>query len=87
MDIENRTGYETRVTNLGHLQRGGNPTAFDRILATRLGVAAVDLLHEGKFGNMVCMREGIITAIPMDKALKEQKPMDTELYELSKLFY
>jgi len=86
-EIENRTGYETRVTNLGHLQRGGNPTAFDRILATRLGVAAVDLLHEGKFGNMVCMREGIITAIPMDKALKEQKPMDTELYELSKLFY
>jgi len=50
-------------------------------------VAAVDLLHEGKFGNMVCMREGIITAIPMEKALKEQKPMDTELCELSKLFY
>jgi 6-phosphofructokinase 1 len=86
-EIENRTGYETRVTNLGHLQRGGNPTAFDRILATRLGATAVDLLHEGKFGNMVCMREGKITAIPMDKALKEQKPMDTELYELSKLFY
>jgi 6-phosphofructokinase 1 len=86
-EIENRTGYETRVTNLGHLQRGGNPTAFDRILATRLGAAAVDLLHEGKFGNMVCMREGKITSIPMDKALKEQKPMDSELYELSKLFY
>lgn len=86
-EIEKRTGYETRVTVLGHLQRGGKPTAFDRILATRLGVTAVDLVHEGKFDHMVCMNGNAIISVPLEKALGEQKPIDVELYKLSKLFY
>ncbi|MBC7334093.1 MAG: 6-phosphofructokinase [Actinobacteria bacterium] len=86
-EIEKRTGYETRVTILGHLQRGGKPTAFDRILATRLGVAAVDLVYEGKFDCMVCMNKNTIISVPLEKALSEQKSMDMELYKLSKLFY
>jgi phosphofructokinase-like protein len=86
-EIEKRTGYGTRVVILGHLQRGGRPTAFDRIIATRLGVKAVELIHEGKFGEMAVMENGRITSVPLEKAIKEQKPLDLELYELSKLFY
>ncbi len=86
-EIEKRTGYSTRTTILGHLQRGGMPTAFDRILATRLGVKAVDLVHDNDFGKMVCFKEYKIITVPLSEALKEQKPMDLELYELSKLFY
>ena len=86
-EVEKRTGYETRVTILGHLQRGGKPTAFDRIVATRLGVAAVDLVHEGKFDNMVCIKNEKVIAVPIEEALKEQKPMNFDLYELSKIFY
>lgn len=86
-EIEKRTGYETRVTILGHLQRGGKPTAFDRILGTRLGVSAVELLHEGKFDHMVCMQKNSIISVPLEDTLKEEKPMDIELYRLAKLFY
>ncbi len=86
-EIEKRTGYETRVTILGHLQRGGKPTAFDRIVATRLGVGAVDLVHQGKFNNMVCIKNEKVTAVPIAEALKGQKPMNFDLYELSKIFY
>jgi len=86
-EIEKRTGYETRITVLGHVQRGGKPTAFDRILATRLGAKAVDLVHEGDFGKMACFKDNKIIAVPIEDALKEQKPMDMDLYELSKLFY
>lgn len=86
-EIEKRTGYETRVTILGHLQRGGKPTAFDRIVATRLGVAAVDLVHQGKFDNMVCIKNEEVIAVPIAEALKGQKPMNFDLYELAKIFY
>ena len=86
-ELEKRTGFECRVTVLGHLQRGGKPTAFDRLLGTRLGATAVDFIHEGKFGNLVVMNNGKITAVPLEKALTERKPMDLDLYELSKLFY
>ena len=84
-EIEKRTGYETRAVILSHLQRGGRPTAFDRIIATRLGAKAVELVHEGKFGEMVVMENGKITSVPLEKAIKEEKPLDQELYELSKL--
>lgn len=86
-EIEKRTGYGTRVTILGHLQRGGRPSAFDRIVATRLGVKAVELVHEGQFGQMVVVENGAITSVPLEKAIKEEKPMDQELYELSKLLH
>jgi ATP-dependent phosphofructokinase / diphosphate-dependent phosphofructokinase len=86
-ELAKRIGIECRVTVLGHLQRGGKPTAFDRLLGTRLGVAAVDLISEGKFGNLVVYNNGKITAVPLEKALTEKKPMDLDLYELSKLFY
>lgn len=86
-EIEKRTGYGARVTILGHLQRGGRPSAFDRIVATRLGVKAVELVHEGQFGQMAVMENGAITSVPLEKAIKEEKPMDQELYELSKLLH
>lgn len=86
-EIEKRTGYGTRVVILGHLQRGGRPSAFDRIVATRLGAKAVELIHEGQFGQMAVMENGAITSVPLEKAIKEEKPMDQELYELSKLLH
>ena len=86
-EIEKRTGYETRVTILGHLQRGGRPTAFDRVLATRIGIKAVELIHDGKFDSMVCFEGNIIKSEPMEKVLSDNKPMDLDLYEMSRIFY
>lgn len=86
-EIEKRTGYETRSTNLGHLQRGGTSTAFDRVVSTRLGVKAVELVSEGKFGVMAVIKDGAITSVPLEKAIKEEKPMDDELYGISKLLH
>jgi len=86
-EIEKRTGYGTRVVILGHLQRGGKPTAFDRIVATRLGVKAVEMIHEGKFSEMAVIENGMVTSVSLEKAINEDKPLDRELYELSKLLY
>ena len=85
-EIERRTGYETRVTVLGHLQRGGKPTAFDRILATRIGIKSVELINEKKFDYMVCFEGNHIGAEPMEKVLSQYKEMDLELYEIAKIF-
>ncbi len=88
--IRNRlkeAGYETRDVILGHLQRGGKPTAFDRILALKLGAVAVDLVKEEKFNRMVVLRGTKIMDIPIEEAVKQIKYVDKELYELSKLFY
>ena len=63
-EIEKRTGYETRVTILGHVQRGGTPTAFDRVLSTRFGIAAIDAVHDGDFGTMVALRADQIVRVP-----------------------
>ncbi len=60
-EIESRTGFETRAVVLGHIQRGGSPTAFDRMLATRYGIGAIDLVHQGKFGRMVALKGNDIT--------------------------
>ena len=65
-EIENRTGYETRVSALGHVQRGGSPTAFDRVLATRYGCFAADLVHEGNFGQMASLRGVEIVGVPLE---------------------
>ncbi|MHB1376440.1 MAG: 6-phosphofructokinase [Candidatus Humimicrobiaceae bacterium] len=86
-EIEKRTGYETRVTILGHLQRGGRPTAFDRVLATRTGIKAVELIHEGQFDFMVCFEGNTTKSVPMEKVLSESKSMDLDLYDMSRIFY
>ncbi len=63
--IEARTGFETRMTILGHVQRGGTPTAFDRVLATRFGIAAIDAVHDGAFGTMMALQAGEIVRVPL----------------------
>jgi phosphofructokinase-like protein len=78
--IEERTGFETRVTILGHLQRGGTPTAFDRVLATRFGVAAIDAVHDGGAGQMVALQAGQIVRIPLAEAVESLKTVDPQLY-------
>ncbi|RJP65500.1 MAG: ATP-dependent 6-phosphofructokinase [Candidatus Abyssobacteria bacterium SURF_17] len=79
--IEQMTGVETRVTILGHVQRGGSPTAFDRILATKYGVGAVELIEKKQFGQMVCLRGNDIQSVPIAEAVGKLKlvPTDSEL--------
>jgi len=79
-EIEKRTGFETRVTILGHVQRGGTPTAFDRILATRFGIAAIDAAHDGAFGQMVALQGGKIVRVPVADAVGKLKTVDPELF-------
>ena len=86
-EIEQRTGFETRVTILGHVQRGGTPVAFDRVLATRFGVAAMDAVAGGRFGMMVALRGTEIVEVPLAQALAEPKLLDPELYETAELFF
>jgi len=85
--IEERTGYESRMTILGHVQRGGTPTAFDRVLATRFGVAAVDATREGDFGRMVALHGTEIVRVPLDEALREPKLLDPDLYATAEVFF
>ena len=86
-EIERRTGFETRATVLGHIQRGGTPTAYDRVLGTRYGVKAVDLIAEGKTGMMVSLQGTKITAMPICEALTKLKLVDPELVETAAIFY
>ncbi|MDP2942342.1 MAG: ATP-dependent 6-phosphofructokinase [Candidatus Omnitrophota bacterium] len=85
--IEKKTGFETRVTVLGHIQRGGSPTAFDRVLGTRFGVKAVELVKEGKFGEMVSLRGNKIVSVPIEKAVGTLKTVDMDLYNIAKVFF
>jgi 6-phosphofructokinase 1 len=85
--IEKKTGFETRVTVLGYLQRGGSPTAFDRVLGTRFGVKAVDLVTAGEFGKMVSLKGNSIVSVPIESAVKRLKTVDRELYEIAKIFF
>jgi phosphofructokinase-like protein len=86
-EIEHRTGFETRVTTLGHVQRGGTPTAYDRVLATRYGVFAADLVADGKFGQMAALRGPQIVAVPLAEAVAELKTVPAELYALAATFF
>ncbi len=79
-EIERRTGFEARYTILGHIQRGGTPSAFDRVLATRFGVAAVGAVHDGAFGMMVALRCGEIVRVPIADAVAQPKTVDRGLY-------
>jgi phosphofructokinase-like protein len=85
--IEERTGYESRMTILGHVQRGGTPTAYDRVLATRFGVAAAEAVAERDFGRMVALRGTAIERVPIDDALAEPKLLDPALYETAEIFF
>jgi ATP-dependent phosphofructokinase / diphosphate-dependent phosphofructokinase len=86
-EIEERTGYETRYTILGHVQRGGTPTAYDRVLATRFGVAAMDAVADGRFGEMVALRADEIVLVPLADALREPKLLDPRLFDLASIFF
>ena len=86
-EIERRTGFETRVTILGHIQRGGTPTAYDRVLATRFGIEAIDAVHEGDFGQMVALRGADIVRTPLGEAVKELKTVDRRIYEVASVFF
>jgi len=81
--LEYRIGYETRITILGHIQRGGSPTAFDRLLASRMGVAAVEALMRGESSVMTSLQGGKITTVRLDEVLKEKKRLDMELVKLA----
>jgi 6-phosphofructokinase 1 len=80
-----RLGFELRVTTLGHVQRGGNPTAFDRLLATRLGAHATDCIERGEVGVMAGQIKGEITATPLDEVVNTPKPLDLDLLRLAKV--
>jgi len=86
-EIEKRTGFETRAVVLGHIQRGGSPTAFDRVLGTRFGIAAIDLVHDKDFGKMVALHGNKIVGVPLEKAVAKLKTVDKELYEIAKVFF
>jgi 6-phosphofructokinase 1 len=87
-EIEKKTGFETRVTVLGYLQRGGSPVVFDRILATRLGVEAVDQLSQGKYGVMTALQGNRILTLSLKEVVsKSPRSVDPQLYELAKVFF
>jgi 6-phosphofructokinase 1 len=86
-EIEERTGFETRMTILGHVQRGGTPNAYDRVLGTRFGIEAVDAATESDFGKMVALRGTDIVRIPLEEALAEPKLLDPKLFQTAEVFF
>ncbi|CAA9521644.1 MAG: 6-phosphofructokinase [uncultured Thermomicrobiales bacterium] len=86
-EIERRTGAETRAVVLGHLQRGGTPSPRDRVLATRYGVFAADLVATGRFGQMAALRGDAIVAVPLAEATAELKLVDPDLYAVAEVFF
>ena len=86
-EIEERTGYETRVTVLGHVQRGGSPTPRDRVLATRFGLKAADLVNEGRFGRMAALQGDAIVDVSLEEATRELKTVPEDWYEVARAFF
>lgn len=87
-EIEKRfENIDTRAVVLGHLQRGGSPSAYDRVLATRYGIAAIDLVHEGKFGQMVAIQGKIMVSVPLKDVIGKRKTVDSKLYEIAATFF
>jgi phosphofructokinase-like protein len=86
-DIERRTGFETRVTVLGHVQRGGSPTPRDRVLATRYGLKAADLVHQGRFGRMAALHGDNIVDVSLEEATAELKTVPADWYEVARAFF
>ncbi len=85
--VAEQTGFETRVTVLGHVQRGGTPTAYDRVLSTRYGVLACDLVHREQFGTMVALRGNEVLAVDLQQAVAEPKAVDPQLIALAEIFF
>ncbi len=85
--VEKKTGYETRVVVLGHIQRGGTPTAFDRVLGTRFGVKATELALKRDFGKMVSLQGDKVIGVPLERAVEQLKTVDMELYAIAKTFF
>ena len=86
-EIEDRTGYEARMTQLGHLLRGGTPSAYDRVIATRFGVEAIDAVHEGDFGVMVALRGTDVLRVPLAEGVVELKTVDQRLFDTAAVFF
>ena len=86
-EIEERTGFETRVTVLGHVQRGGSPTPRDRVLATRFGLKAADLALAGEFGQMAALRGDDVVAVPLAEATAQLKVVPREWYDVARAFF
>ena len=86
-EIERRTGFETRVTTLGHVQRGGTPTAFDRVLGTRFGIAAIDAVHEGRWGSMVALSGDEVVTVPLAEMAGRVKTVDPEIWAAASEFF
>ena len=81
-EIEKRTGFEARAVVLGHIQRGGSPSAFDRVLATRYGLGAIDMVHRGEFGCMAALRSHKIVSIPLLEAISRNRTVDSEMIQI-----
>ena len=82
-EIEKRTGFETRTVVLGHIQRGGSPSAFDRVLATRYGMGAIDAIHRGDFGVMMALQGTQIVAVPLTEEILRTRLVDQDLLEVA----
>jgi len=81
-EIEQLTGFETRAVVLGHIQRGGSPSAFDRVLATRYGIGAIDMVHRGEFGKMAALRGNKIVSVPLSEAIGSNRTVDPDMIEV-----
>ena len=86
-EIQERTGFESRMTILGHVQRGGTPLAYDRVLGSRFGVAAIDAVSDGDFGKMVALRGTDVVRVPLDEALAAPKLLDPALFATAEVFF
>ncbi|HEX8499223.1 MAG TPA: ATP-dependent 6-phosphofructokinase [Pyrinomonadaceae bacterium] len=86
-EIESRTGIETRHANLGYVQRGGSPSAFDRVLATRFGVKAVEMVLNKEWGQMAALRGNRVVCVPLDDAVRKIKRLDEEIYHVAEVFF
>jgi 6-phosphofructokinase 1 len=86
-EIESRTGFEARVTVLGHVLRGGTPTAYDRVIATRFGLEAIDAVNDGDFGKMVALRGTDFVRVPIEEGVAELKTLDEKFYEAAAVFF
>ena len=86
-EIEQRTGYEARMTSLGHVLCGGTPNAYDRVIATRFGIEAIDAAHTGDFGKMVALRGTDVVRIPIEEGVAQLKTVDGRLFETAAVFF
>ena len=86
-EIGDRTGFETRATVLGHIQRGGTPTAFDRVLATRLGLAAIDAAHDGRWGMMPALKGTRVELVPLREAVSDLRMVPPEEFAAAEAFF